>query len=115
MADDFWKTAVGQSSLLRVDWKDWKKETPEHSKDIFVILRFDDGYAPAYAEYFDESFPGNHINFHPSRFRKVRVRDVGEIFLGTKEAKRLVAWGYVVPVIKLTKECPVCKMLQCQC
>lgn len=109
-----WRKAVGQSSLVRIDWKSFDDEIPKSGDNILVVYKFVDGYAPIHAEFLD--YADSDIDAM-KKFKEVRFREafLGPIFLGSSQAKRLIAWGKLKPVIELTKECSVCKMLQCQC
>jgi hypothetical protein len=112
-----WLKAVGQSTLIRVDWMDWKKEQPKPYEDIIVIVKGKDNYSgPFHATYFDETIPAGKT-FPETRFRRVDFREMGlgAIYLGSKEEKYLVAWGRLVPIIKLAKECTICKRIDCIC
>jgi hypothetical protein len=113
MVDGHWANAVGQTTLLRIDWKSWKDEMPKSGRDIIVICRYEDGYSPLHAEYWDERLsPGPN-----GRFQSVKFRDSGmpRIFLNDENWDKMVAWGYLKQVFALTKKCPICKNLQCQC
>lgn len=105
-----WSKAVGQSSLLRVDWKSFDEELPKFGEDIVVIFKFKDGYGPLHAEYICDGTEN-------SAWKEVRFREpfIGPIYSGSKQWKDMIAWGRFKVVIELTKECPVCKNLQCQC
>jgi len=110
-----WLKAVGQSTLIRVDWRDWKEEQPKSGEDIIVIAKDkDNDSGPFHATYFDETIPAGKT-FPESRFRRVVFRELGEIYLGSKEEKHLVAWGRLQPVVKLAKECTICKRIDCIC
>jgi hypothetical protein len=75
---------VGNYTYLKILWKSWKKELPPAYKLIFVIVKLDKGYYPLTAEFMD-----------PQNFQVVKFDDftMPDIYLGTKDAKRLVAWG----------------------
>ena len=110
--------AVGKSTLLRIDWKNWKKEVPTSGQDIWVIIRLQDGYYPVMGTYFDEVIPASKDGHFPeSRWRSVRFQDFGlpDIYIGNKEAKRLVAWGVNRSIVRLGKDCKKCKRLECSC
>ena len=106
LTDSFWSKAVGQSTLLRIDWKSFNDEMPKSGQDIFVIVKFSDGYSPLHAEYLDGD-----------GFKWLRFRDssMPHVYHGSDDWKRMIAWGCLKPIIQLTKECPMCKQLQCQC
>lgn len=75
---------IGNYTYLKILWKSWKKELPPAYKQIFVIIKLKKGYYPVIAEFMD-----------PKHFQVVKFDDftMPEIYLGTKEAKMLIAWG----------------------
>jgi len=107
---------IGKSSLLRIDWKSWDKEVPRHCEDIWVIIRLKKGYFPVTGTYFDQSFPAKE-DMPSARFRSVRFTEFGipETFMGSKDWKRLIAWGTHRGVVRLAKDCKKCKRLECVC
>lgn len=114
---DFSK-AVGKSSLLRIDWRDWSKELPTSGQDIWVVIRLKNGFYPVTGTYFDQTLPASKDgNFPQSRWRSVRFTEFGipETFMGSREWKRLIAWGVHRGVVRLAIDCPKCKRLQCSC
>jgi len=112
-----WSNPIGKTTLVRIDWRDWKKEQPKSCEDIIVVIKDKIGdYGPVHATYFDETIPASKA-FPESRFRRVAFREfgLGEIYLGSKEEKYLVDWGRFKVVKQLTSDCPICKQLICQC
>jgi hypothetical protein len=110
--------AVGKSTLLRIDWKDWNKELPKSGAQIWVVIRLENGFYPVQGTYWDETLPASADGKFPSsRWQSVKFTDYGvpEIYLRSKEQKRLRAWGYNVAAITLGKECKKCKRLECAC
>ena len=89
---------VGTTSYIKVEWKSWKKELPPRGEKIFVIVRLTNGYFPILAEYLewtsDARTYGNKT-IEPVTFRSVRFDDISmpEIYLGSPDQKRLIAWG----------------------
>ena len=110
---------VGKSSILRIDWKSWDKETPKSGQEIWVILKLKNGYYPVTGTYFDETLPANGP-FKESRWRQIKFHDFGipDIFVKPhcdKNQKRLVAWGSHKGVVRLGKNCKKCGCLPCKC
>lgn len=87
------KNVVNSTTHFRVDWKDWKKEQPESGQSIMVVIRLENGYYPAMANYTDEILQG-------TRWQKIQLHDSAGpmIFLGTRDANRLIAWGYLMQI-----------------
>lgn len=120
---DKWSECIGKSTLLRIDWEDWKKKQPENGQDIVVVVKDCDGtYAPVHATYLVEHFKETVDKETKKKipaitFRIVEFREftLGRIFLGSKEEKHLVAWGCLKSVVKLGKECGICKRIDCIC
>ena len=102
-----WSKMIGKTTLLRVDWKSFKDELPKHGEDIVVILKCKDGYGPFHAEYIKDD-----KNWSRTRFREPAFPD---IYMDSKEYKRMVSWGRFKVVKQKTKECTICKQLICQC
>jgi len=101
--------AVGQSSILRIDWKSWDTY-PKSGEKIWVIVRLDKEVVPVTGTYFDETFPASADGHFPeTRWRSVRFDEFGfpDTFVGPdhsdKNAKRLVAWGTHRGIIRLAK------------
>jgi hypothetical protein len=112
-----WLNPIGKTTLLRVDWRDWKKEQPKSCEDIVVIVKDKAGdCGPFHATYFDETIPAGKT-FPETRFRRIEFREfgLGTIYLGSKEEKYLIAWGRLKVVKQLISDCPICKQLICQC
>ena len=42
---------IGKYSYLKILWKDFKKELPPQGKQIVIIVKLKDGYAPITGEY----------------------------------------------------------------
>ena len=108
--------AVGKSTLLRIDWRDWEKEQPKNGEDMWVVVKLKDGYYPVRGTYFDEILPPNG-SYKESRWKYVRFSEtmIPEIYLGSKDAKCLIAWGRNQTVVRLGVQCAICGALQCQC
>ena len=102
-----WSRMVGKTTLIRVDWKSFDDEFPKHGEDIVVILKCKDGYGPFHAEYLQSGENWKEVRFREPMFPT--------IYMGSKEWKRLVAWGRFKVVKQITEECPMCKQLICQC
>lgn len=105
---DFLK-AVGQSSILRIDWKSWDTY-PRSGEDIWVIVRLDKEVIPVTATYFDEIISTSEDGHSPkTRWRSVKFTDYGfpDTFVGPnhkdKNFKRLIAWGTHRGIIRLAK------------
>lgn len=110
--------AAGQSTLLRIDWKDWKKEIPNSGQDIWIVIKLTDGYYPVRGTYWDETLPASKDGtFSKTRWQSVRFDDyfLPEIYIGNKEQKRLIAWGAHKAFVRLGKDCKKCKQLRCIC
>lgn len=110
--------AIGKSTILRIDWKDWKKELPKAGSPIWIVVRLQNGYYPVQGTYLDETLPASENGTFPaSRWQSVRFNEysIPEIYMKSKEWKRLKAWGYNVAVIQLGKDCKKCKRLDCAC
>ena len=91
--------AVGTTTFLRLDWQSWDKLPPQNQQ-IFVIIRLDNGYYPVTATYLDEFFEAKGP-FTASRWQQVKFDDsIPMIFLGSKDAKRLIAWARLIKVDK---------------
>ncbi len=75
---------VGTYTYLKILWKSWEKELPPSYKQIFVIIKLKKGYYPVTAEFMD-----------PEHFQVVKFDDftMPDIYLGTEDAKMLIAWG----------------------
>lgn len=80
--------AAGKVTLTKLVWKSWKGKQPENCQDIFVIIRLKNGYYPAGGTYFDETI--NKLRFRRVVFNHGNIPD---IFLDSKEEKRLIAWA----------------------
>jgi hypothetical protein len=80
--------AVGKVTLTKLIWKSWKKERPKNCQDVFVIIRLKNGYYPVGGTYFDETING-------LRFRRVVFNhgNIPDVFLDSKDEKRLIAWA----------------------
>ena len=102
--------AIGKSTLLRIDWLDWKKEQPKNGEDVWVVVKLENGYYPVRGTYFDETF-------FKSRWRSVKFFDAGipDIFLKSEDDNRLIAWGRNQTVVQIGIQCVICGELQCQC
>lgn len=103
---DFAK-AAGKYSVIRIDWKNWKKELPKSGQDIWVVIRLDNGYYPVTGTYFDETFPASKDGVVPkSRWQSVKFTEgsIPDTFMGSKDWKRLVAWGVQSGVVRLSKK-----------
>lgn len=112
--------AVGKSTLLRIDWKDWKKELPPTGVPIWIVIRLSDGYYPVTATYIDEHIPASKDGeCAASRWQRIMFDEyLPDIFIGNtkdKNAKRLIAWGRNKGIIQLGTDCHVCKRLDCAC
>jgi len=91
---------VGTTSYIKVEWKSWKKELPPRGEKIFVIVRLTNGYFPILAEYVEWTSEIRNDGKYkaiikPVTFRSVRFDDISmpEIYLGSPDQKRLIAWG----------------------
>lgn len=99
---------VGKSSILRIDWKSFKKELPKSGQDIWVVLKTKNGYLLANGTYFNEVIPASGP-FEESRWKQIKFHDYGipEILVGKeyadKNQKRLIAWGVNRGIIRLAK------------
>ena len=101
---------VGKSSILRIDWKSFKKEMPKSGKDIWVILKVSNGYMVAQGTYFNEVIPASENGTFPATtWKQIKFHDFGlpDILVGKEYAdrnqKRLVAWGVHRGIIRLAK------------
>lgn len=101
---------VGKSSILRIDWKSFKKEMPRSGQDIWVVLSVTNGYMVTQGTYFDEVIPASKEgNFPETRWKQIKFHDFGipDILVGKqysdKNQKHLVAWGAHRGVIRLAK------------
>jgi len=91
---------VGTTTFLRLDWQSWDKLPPKNQQ-IFVIVRLDNGYYPVTATYLDETLPANGP-FKASRWQQVKFDDsIPMVFLGSKDAKRLIAWARLIKIDKI--------------
>lgn len=101
--------AVGKETHLRLVWKDWKKEQPPSGQEVYVIVKFRQGYMPMYGTYWDVTLPGSENGtFGPSRWRSIKFYQLAcnELFLDNpRDAKRLVAWANVERMGKLLQIC----------
>lgn len=102
--------AVGKSSILRIDWKSFKKETPKSGQDLWVVLKVRNGYLIATGTYFNEVLPASKDGHFPATtWKQIKFHDFGipDILVGKeyadKNQKRLVAWGVHRGVIRLAK------------
>jgi hypothetical protein len=88
---------VGKTSYIQVLWKDWKKERPPKGEKVFVIVRLTNGYFPVFGEYLEWTSEKTMSKKEqpPITFRFVRFDSISmpEIYLGSKDEKRLIAWG----------------------
>lgn len=116
---------IGKTSYLKVDWKSWKKELPPKDQHIWIIIHLQNGYYTVLGEYFEEAIPygcdqkGNMV-IPPRVFRQVRFSDqsIPDVFLGSKDEKRLIGWGEMdkVDLPHEGKEpCIICKEKRCVC
>ena len=101
---------IGKSSILRIDWKSFKKEMPRSGQDIWVVLRVKNGYMIGTGTYFDEVIPASTDGHFPdTRWRQIKFNDFGipDILVGKqysdKNQKRLVAWGAHRGIVRLAK------------
>lgn len=102
-----WSKMVGKTTLVQVDWKSFDKEYPKSGEDIVVILKFNDGYGPFHAEYIRDGKDWSRVRFRDPSF--------SDIYMGSKDWKKMVAWGRFKVVKQKTEECGICKQLICQC
>ena len=79
---------AGTTSYLKVDWISFKKKRPPVNETIFIILRLRNGYYPVLGEYRKENI--STIKYESIHFLSSLIP---EIFFGTKDEKRLIAWG----------------------
>lgn len=75
---------VGKWSYVKVFWNSWKDKLPPAYQQIHIILRLDKGYYVVTGEYLD-----------PEHFQYVKFDNhaIPDTYLGTKDGKRLIAWG----------------------
>ena len=89
--------AVGHTTFLRLDWKDWKVEQPKSGEEIYVIVKAENGFIPLTGEYWDVTLPASKDgHFKQSRWRSVKFHSLAccELFLDNKlDAKLLIAWA----------------------
>ena len=99
---------VGKSSILRIDWKSFKKEMPKSGQDIWVFLKARNGYMVVTGTYFNEVIPANGP-FKASVWKQIKFHDfsIPDILVGKeyadKNQKHLVAWGVNRGIIRLAK------------
>jgi hypothetical protein len=108
--------SVGKSTFLKLNWVSWKTLPKSHQK-IFVILRLDKGYYPMTAIYCDEILPTNG-SLKKSHWRIVKFDEclIPEIYLGSKDEKRLIAWaGFYKVGEVLNDTCLICRRKKCNC
>lgn len=105
---DFLK-AVGQSSVLRIDWKSWDT-LPQSGQKIWIVVRLNKEVVVLTGTYFDETLPASKDGHFPkTRWRQVKFDEFEfpDVFVGSyhrdKNAKRLVAWGVHRGIIRLAK------------
>lgn len=101
---------IGKSSILRIDWKSFKKEMPKSGQDIWIVLHCKDGYMVATGTYFNEVIPASKDgNFPETRWKQIKFHDFGipDILVGKeysdKNQKHLVAWGAHRGILRLAK------------
>jgi hypothetical protein len=101
---------IGKSSILRIDWKSFKTETPRSGQAIWVVLHVKNGYEVATGTYFDEVIPASKDgNFPETRWKQIKFNDFGipDILVGKeyadKNQKHLVAWGAHRGIVRLAK------------
>jgi hypothetical protein len=101
---------VGKSSILRIDWKSFKKEMPKSGQDIWVVLKARNGYHVVTGTYFNEVIPASKDgNFPETTWKIIKFHDFGcpDILVGkqyaNKNQKRLMAWGVNRGIIRLAK------------
>ena len=99
---------VGKSSIIRIDWKSFKKEMPKSGQDIWVVLKVSNGYMVATGTYFNEVIPASKDgNFPDTTWKQIKFHDFGlpDILVGKeyadKNQKRLVAWGVNQGIVRL--------------
>jgi hypothetical protein len=109
--------SVGKSSLIRIDWKSWTEEVPQSGQDIWVVVKLEKGYYPVTGYYVDHTIPPTKGFPKGSRWISVRFHEFGipEIFKGSRDWKRLIAWGIHKGVVRLGKDCNKCGHLYCSC
>ena len=92
--------AIGKTTILRLEWKDWKKEFPKNGDRIYVILKLKDGYIPVTGVYLDETFPSDRP-FPASRWQTVKFDDCfPTAIVGGEHGETLFAWAKAVRVGK---------------
>jgi hypothetical protein len=101
---------VGKSSILRIDWKSFKKEMPESGQSIWVVLKAKNGYHVVTGTYFNEVIPASKDGHFPeTTWKQIKFNDFGipDILVGKeysdKNQKHLVAWGVNRGIIRLAK------------
>lgn len=101
---------VGKSSILRIDWKSFKKEMPKSGQDIWIVLKAKNGFMVAQGTYFNEVIPASKDgNFPETTWKQIKFHDFGipDILVGKeysdKNQKHLVAWGAHRGIVRLAK------------
>lgn len=91
--------AVGKSNFFRIEWHSMK-ETPPQGRQVYVIVKLKEGYYAFTADYLEwTSDPKpdekGKLPFPPTTFKYFKFDEfrMPEVYLGSPEAKRLVAWG----------------------
>ncbi len=90
----------GKHSYLQVLWNDWKTKLPKSDEEIFIIIKLTKGYYVVQGTYYEQAIPygcdreGNMV-IPPRIFKFVRFdnHQFPDTHLGTKDGKRLIAWG----------------------
>jgi hypothetical protein len=107
--------AIGKTTVLALEWKDWEKELPESGDRVYIISKLEDGFYPVTGIYFDEIIPASGT-FKKSRWQTVRIDDGPMVILGGEDANRLIAWAKPKRIGKvLNEDCIICKKVLCCC
>jgi hypothetical protein len=110
------RDAIGKSSLLQIEWKPLSELiVKKQHLSIFIILKNEDGYHPFPAEYI---YDISEVTIKTgNNFSNILLHELGKRYYiaDPDDMKKIVAWGYLSRVKKLTERCIICKEIQCQC
>lgn len=92
MSNPQWSRAAGKVTLLKLEWKSWKKELPKSGDDIYLIVKFNDGYLPVTGTYISQMLPANGP-LKALRWSEVRMYGGNLILENKADFRRLIAWA----------------------
>jgi hypothetical protein len=93
------KNCIGKSTFLQLHWRDWKNEQPKIGQRIYVVVQLPTGYLPKTGVYL-----GGVLSKTPWHQIKFDTCGLPELFLGSKDTRRVIAWAIPDPVEPILNE-----------